>query len=786
MSSLFKLWNGLRLSLKLPLLIALPTIILTMASGAIYAWQTHNALQHDREASFFTLLDERRHALKDWLHRLETETRAIGASKSVQTALHEFDVAWQQLGATPGEHLRDAYIVDNPNPVGEKDELLKAPDQSLWSDLHAEYHQGFQSFQRELEYYDLFLLNAKGDLVYSVYKEDDFGTNFQTGPYSSSGLGEAFRTGITLSEGEVHLTTMAAYAPSHGAPAMFLSTPVIKEGQLLGVFVLQVPIDHMSAILAQSSILGETGLVYLVREDGVALTGSPHEGGHKVLDALPSLPQISESLLEGHHALSGVQGLAGQEVEAESIPVSFQDKTWGLVLEIDSREALTVENGMRRSATIQVLVVSALVALLSWLVALGISRRVTALANSVKRIAQQDYESPVAGITAGDEFGTIANNLEGFKTDLAAASEAQHELAAKQEQQRNVVEQLSHGLVNLSNGDLSKPLTTPFPSEHEQLRKDFNHSLETLNTTIVEVISSTSSIRDGAAEISQASDDLSRRTEGQAATLEQTAAALEEMTASVKSAAEGALSVETIVNEAKDEAVESDKVVQHAVSAMTDIEESARHISQIIGVIDDIAFQTNLLALNAGVEAARAGEAGRGFAVVASEVRALAQRSSDAAMEIKALISDSSKQVEQGVDLVGKAGEALNRIVTRVGHISQLVSEMAVGSAEQSTGLGEINIGVTQLDQVTQQNAAMVEQATAASHLLNTDASNLSKLVSHFNIDGSTNSKTIGPNGPVSTAPTAHGLDWDIKPEMPTRAIAVNESPASSDNWQDF
>lgn len=786
MSSLLKLWNGLRLSVKLPLLIALPTIILTIASGGIYAWQTHSALRTDREAAFYTLLSERRHALKDWLQRLETETRAFSASKSVETALIEFDMAWQQLGDSPGQHLRNAYINDNPNPLGEKDELLKAPDHSLWSDLHEKYHPGFLTFQHELEYYDLFLLNPKGDLIYSVFKEDDFATNFQTGPYSSSGLGEAFRTAVTLPEGGVHLTTMASYAPSHDAPAMFISTPVIRNGTVLGVFVLQVPIDHMSAILSQSSILGETGLVYLVREDGVALTASPHSEGHQILDPLPNLPQISESLLEGHHSLSGVEGVTGQLVEAESIPFSFKDRTWGIVLEIDSAEALVAENGMLRSAGIQVLVVSLIVALLSWHAARGIARRVSALATSVKRMAKQDYESPIAGLNAGDEFGTIADSLEGFKIDLNAASTAQQKLAEQQDQQRYVMGKLSHGLVNMANGDLSKPLVEPFPEGHEELRSDFNRSLETLNSTIVEVISSADSIRDGASEISQASDDLSRRTESQAATLEQTAAALEEMTTSVKSAAEGALSVETIVNEAKDEAVESDKVVQLAVSAMTDIEESARHISQIIGVIDDIAFQTNLLALNAGVEAARAGEAGRGFAVVASEVRALAQRSSDAAMEIKTLISDSSKQVEQGVDLVGKAGEALNRIVTRVGHISQLVSEMAVGSAEQSTGLGEINIGVTQLDQVTQQNAAMVEQATAASHLLNTDASKLSKLVSHFNIGGSASSQTTGSSESVSTAPTAHGLDWDIEPEMPISAIAVNESPASSNDWQDF
>ncbi|WP_449301432.1 methyl-accepting chemotaxis protein [Parasedimentitalea psychrophila] len=790
MTSLVSLWNGLRLSKKLPLLIALPTIMLTIASGFIYTWQSHSALKEDRETAFYTLLSERRHALKDWLERVETETRAISASKSIASALGEFDRAWQKLGDSPGEHLRNAYIFDNPNPLGEKDELVVATDQSLWSNLHQEYHPGFQIFQRELEYYDFFLLNPQGDLIYSVFKEDDFATNFQSGPYSTSGLGEAFRAAMTLPEGEVHLTSMAAYAPSHGAPAMFISTPVFRKGELLGVFVLQIPIDHMSDILSQSSILGETGLVYLVREDGVALTASPHTDGHQILDPLPNLPQISESFLEGHHSLSGVKGLTDQLVEAESIPFTFRGKTWGIVLEIDSTEALATENEMLRSSVLQVLVVSLIVALLSWFAARGVSRRVVSLARSVENIAQKDYDSPVADADSRDEFGTIARTLEGFKAELKAASLAQEDVKIQQDQQRDVVEQLSGGLLNLANGDLSQPLVKPFPADHEQLRNDFNRTLKTLSSTIDEVISSAESIRGGATEISRASDDLSQRTESQAATLEQTAAALEEMTASVKSAADGAHSVENIVNEAKVEAEESDKVVQQAVSAMTEIEESARHISQIIGVIDDIAFQTNLLALNAGVEAARAGEAGRGFAVVASEVRALAQRSSDAAMEIKTLIVDSSKQVEHGVDLVGKAGEALNSIVTRVGHISQLVSEIAVGSAEQSTGLNEINIGVTQLDQVTQQNAAMVEQATAAGHLLISDASKLSKVVSHFSIEGHSGHQSgrrpVTEDTDEGAAPTAHGTGWDSEPERLPRARSANESPGSAGDWQDF
>ncbi len=241
------------------------------------------------------------------------------------------------------------------------------------------------------------------------------------------------------------------------------------------------------------------------------------------------------------------------------------------------------------------------------------------------------------------------------------------------------------------------------------------------------------------------------------------------------------------MQQARDEAETSDAVVQSAVAAMTEIEQSSAHISQIISVIDDIAFQTNLLALNAGVEAARAGEVSKGFAVVASEVRALAQRSSEAAMEIKTLISDSSKQVERGVDLVGKAGEALQSIVSQVTHISQLVSGIAEGAAEQSTGLHEINTGVTQLDQVTQQNAAMVEQATAAGHMLNSDATKLAELVAHFTISGQGTPSSFAMHSLEPETPSATGAEVDPwQDEQPNEDLPLATGTTGAGKWQDF
>jgi len=345
-----------------------------------------------------------------------------------------------------------------------------------------------------------------------------------------------------------------------------------------------------------------------------------------------------------------------------------------------------------------------------------------------------------------------------ISTYLTALDNKRKELeAARQKaeaEQKQALDAIARGLKAIVSGDLTARITDEMAPQFAQIRADFNSTAETLHDALAEVRGSADLIAVSTREISVAADDLSKRTEQQAASLEETAAALDEITATVKKAADGAGHAREVVAAAKLESQSAEDVVKKAVAAMGAIENSSSQIGTIIGVIDEIAFQTNLLALNAGVEAARAGDAGRGFAVVASEVRALAQRSADAAKEIKALISASEEHVASGVELVDAAGKALHRILAQVLDINDVVSNIAAGAQEQATGLQQVNTAVNQMDQVTQQNAAMVEETTAASHSLEQQTRDLEALVGRFRLKGGHTSAPAPAPAPARAAPS--------------------------------
>ncbi len=465
-----------------------------------------------------------------------------------------------------------------------------------------------------------------------------------------------------------------------------------------------------------------------------------------------------------------------------------------------------------------------LIALGIYVASRGITGPIARLSDRMAELASGETAREIPGLDRRDEIGTMAQAVQVFKDNAlrtqALEREAESQRSLTEEQRQRNAEQeriraeamaeatngLATGLKHLSAGNLTFQLDRAFAQEFESLRADFNAAVSQLRGTLGSVAQSTSSIDSGSREVSQSADDLSKRTEQQAASLEETAAALDQITTNVSNSSKRAEEARTVAIQANESARHSGAVVANAVNAMGRIEESSGQISNIIGVIDDIAFQTNLLALNAGVEAARAGEAGKGFAVVAQEVRELAQRSAQAAKEIKDLIGKSSVEVETGVKLVSDTGTALKTIENYIVTINQHMDAIATSSREQSVGLAEVNTAVNQMDQVTQQNAAMVEEANAAGATLATEAGRLRELVSQFQLGqgggASYSQQTTALRqtastmaGPVKTASRssapvaspARGMVGKLAQAFGGgRSSSAAAAAPAADNWEEF
>ncbi|HEV7434061.1 MAG TPA: methyl-accepting chemotaxis protein [Pseudorhizobium sp.] len=464
--------------------------------------------------------------------------------------------------------------------------------------------------------------------------------------------------------------------------------------------------------------------------------------------------------------------------------------------------ARVVERDAAQSAANLTLALGTVAALLislfmGFLLFRSIAAPITQMTGVMRKLAAGDKNVMVPGASRKDEVGEMAGAVEAFKKaaierdELAAEAEAarisQDEAKkrqavldnAKAEDLRAFVGIVEVGFERLSAGDLTVRMKDRVAVEFEPIRAKFNDSVAALEAAIGHVVASISSIRTGLSEINTASNDLAHRTEQQAASLEETVAALGEVTQAVNETADGADRAQRVAAVAREKAQKGGAVVGKAVNAMDEIERSSEKINSIISVIDEIAFQTNLLALNAGVEAARAGEAGRGFAVVAQEVRGLAQRSAEAAKEIKTLIATSREQVGTGVELVTASGKSLEEIVTEVSSMAEVISTIAASAREQATSLREVSGAADQMDKVTQQNAAMVEEATAASQTLTNETEELATAMAKFRTSAS-----------LSGRPAAGRARQPSQPVVQLRSTGQGSAAlaehANDESWQEF
>ena len=631
-----------------------------------------------------------------------------------------------------------------------------------------------------------------------------FGENYEDPWYSvPAKSGKGFITDPYSTEADNIVITSLAY-------------PVKEGDKLLGVAGVDISLKSISDRLRALHPL-ETGKVLLLSQTGKWIVPplekdliKPYAGdGKDGIDAALKNGTVS--------VLKNLADVDGNSIYRVVYPFDIPDlhARWVVLVDVPTAAISAAVNSQT-----WLMAAGGLIMLLAVMIALYVAVRVfvkkplDALVVEVDRLSSGRYDQPVSGQNRGDEIGSVATALETFRHALSDArrleqDSAEQRLAADAERSRNdeersqssnlqryVVTALGRGLSELSQGNLAYRIEEDFPGNYAALKQDFNSALVSLEESIVTLNATVHNINSGTTEISRSANDLSHRTEQQAASLEETAAALNEITEQVNSSADNARTAATTVSTACSDAERSGEIVQKAIDSMRGIEESSLQVSRIIGVIDEIAFQTNLLALNAGVEAARAGEAGKGFAVVAQEVRELAQRSASAAKEIKGLINASGIQVKDGVELVAQAGTALGRISDQVMQINTLILQISSSSSEQAVGLKEINAAVNQMDQVTQQNAAMVEETTAASMVLNEEANVLKDVVARFNITTQHGQQKPKPaaqhstplrntrEAPRATRPAPVHAPAPRSAPMP-RSQGANALAASSE-WEEF
>ena len=603
-----------------------------------------------------------------------------------------------------------------------------------------------------------------------------------------------------------------------------VAKPIVVGGKALGVAGMDISLEDANKAISAVHPM-ETGSLSLVTGAGSIISHPSAKLAGKNIKDGGDLTAGWDQLIAKPGVEQEIAGPDGEAYFSVAYPVKLtNDLNWYAIVSVPKSTVFAQLNNMALSAVAIIAVAALLLGLAGWFIARKFIRRIEGVIAETDRIANGQLDVQLHDRNAKDEIGDLSRSLgillENNRQKIRLEADAEAALAREESerQERSVlhaaredsikfaVSELGNGLASLSNGDMTVRLEKPFADSLDEIRVDFNASVEKLQAAMVSFSENAGVIQAGSEEIRSGADDLARRTEQQAASLEETAAALEQITTSIKDSTRRAEEAGALVSRTKEGAEKSGEVVRKAVEAMGGIEQSSQSVSNIIGVIDDIAFQTNLLALNAGVEAARAGEAGKGFAVVAQEVRELAQRSATAAKEIKTLISSSGEQVKRGVSLVGQTGDALQAIVAEVQQINSNVQAIVQAAREQSTGLLEINTAVNQMDQATQKNAAMVEESNAASHTLVSEVSSLSQRLGQFNLGQATKAAPVAraatkPIARPVTAPAARravpapATDHARPAPSPARALGgklaaafgASSTPAATEgNWEEF
>lgn len=751
------------LSKKLPIAAAILTIFALAIASIAAIFIASGSLEKASYEKLSAIADGRRNQLDTYLGNIEKELVTVSARKDFASAMRSFDKTWAKIEGKPESELQNRYIHNNSHPIGEKQKLITANVDS-YDASHKRYHERFRELQQSNNYYNVFLMNLKGDVVYSVIKELDFATNLKTGKWKSSGLATVYNKLLeNLQAKRVVFSDYQNYGPSNDAPASFIATPVTYGDKVVGIIAYEMSADLMNGIFSNNTGLGETGETVLVNKFGKMITNSKFT---EVNDTLANTVNLETIARVGEFKVSTGQTSGYRDMVSETAVTTarFQNAGWQIVALIEKDEALAGVSSMRNAIIIASLLTFSAALVAAYFFARTITKPIDRIVSKMSILASGDTNFDLSTELGNDEIGGMADAVEVFrqaaihKTELEIEAEKNNQLTTAEREQRDdermqaaekietVVSALASALDRLAAGDLTVEISEPFDKELDALRTNFNSSIAQLRSTLAQISDVSASVNNNLTDMRQSADSLSNRTETQGESLEEIATAVTQITAILGESSTRATEAAGVAKSANSETEKSSQIVSDAIIAMSRIEECSSQISGIISVIDEIAFQTNLLALNAGVEAARAGESGKGFAVVAQEVRDLAQRSATSAQEIKELISNSEQEVGKGVVLVKSTGEALETISSHVREMDQAIDTIAIASREQLTGVEQVNTAINDMNVLTQQNTAMVEETTAVTHTMGDDANDLNSLINGFKLDKNQLSREVKNN----------------------------------------